>query len=236
MSSTSDTVAAIDELVSKINSYAVDVVWDAFMLKEFPGPPHLCFEAAPNGKVLRACQLLTEELRFYGKHLLSVTHVERVVLCSRLRDTAGTPCEGCTYSAIPDTILIDISGPQSRLDSFRSTFHHEFFHLLDYHANYYHPTEWYDLFDASTEYAATSDYEPRDFVSVYAMTSPNEDKAELYSHLITNYRQIQEMTQSSKVLAEKVSRLMELLRHFSSGFDERFWNRVRQRNWSSNPY
>lgn len=226
MPSLSEIVATIDELVRKIKSHGVDVLWDAFMLKEFPGPPHLCFEPAPERKVLRACRSLTQELEFYGKHLLSVTHLERIILCSGLRNTAGTPCDGCTYSAMPDAILIDISGPCSKLESFQATFHHEYFHLLDYHANYYHPTEWCDIFEASDEYAATSDYEPHDFVSIYAMTSPGEDKAELYSHLITNCRQVQRMAQSSRILAEKVFRLKGLLRQFSSDFDEQFWKRV----------
>ena len=226
MSPISETIAKVKELVRQISSYGVEVVWDAFMLKEFPGPPHLCFQPAPVSKLLRACQLLAQELKFYGKHILSVAHVERIILCSNLRDTAGTPCDGCTYSAIPDAILIDISGAGSKLKGFQQTFHHELFHLLDYHANYYHPTEWCDLFEASNEYAATSNYKPHDFVSVYAMTSPLEDKAELYAHLVTNYQRVQEMTQSSKILAEKVSRLKGLLRQFSSDFDEQFWRQV----------
>jgi len=62
------------------------------------------------------------------------------------------------------------------------------------------------------------------------MTSPAEDKAELYSYLITHYQQVLTMTQSSTILADKVLQLKGLLRQLSSDFDEQFWMRVGQRH------
>src|SRR5205807_2349389 len=66
------------------------------------------------------------------------------------------------------------------------------------------------------------------FVSRYAMTAVEEDKAEVFAHMMVGYDRLEKRTQGDRVLGLKMGRMARLLKQFSPAVDGEFWRGVRR--------
>jgi hypothetical protein len=116
--------------------------------------------------------------------------------------------------------------------------HHEFFHMLDYRMhNLYRDREWVALSPAGFEYGdggakmttpgvgELTDKIPG-FLTMYGTSGQEEDKAELFAHLIIDADYVARRATVDPSVAAKVVLIKQRLKAFDPGFDDRFWKQL----------
>ena len=184
------------------------------------------------GRLEAACLLLTNELAIYPSDIIKKSRLSRIFLVSELRHQ--TKKVGGLFTSSGNTIFLSLDQLGTNEGQKRG-FHHELFHCIDYyddllrhrdpsweHLNnppFAYSAEWNTQVDACISYNG--------FITNYSMTAVQEDKAELYSHMIVHFKDLQVLAQYDHVLKKKMSRMERLLSNFSGKYDLSFW---RQRN------
>jgi hypothetical protein len=119
--------------------------------------------------------------------------------------------------------------------------HHEFFHIIDYKddGQVYKDEAWAALNPKDFKYgdggknwqkegssttALTTKYPG--FLTHYSTTGVEEDKAELYAHLIVHPAIVNERMKTDAVLSAKVARMKALLKAFCPDMNEAWWKKV----------
>jgi hypothetical protein len=64
------------------------------------------------------------------------------------------------------------------------------------------------------------------FLNRYAMAGVEEDKAEVFAHMIVEPKMIAERVKKDKYMQAKVERMKELLVEFTPSMDKKFWEAV----------
>lgn len=181
--------------------------------------------------------LVADELGLYPAPFPRRISLRRVALCRALRE------DGLPIPSLPNyqhTLLLDAEADPAFL---RRVLHHEVFHFADLadDGQLLWDPEWDRLNPAGFEYghggrdmrdrraAETSTAEPG-FLTRYATSALEEDKAETYSLLMTQPDEVARRATAEPVLAAKVGRLRALLAALDPTIDDAFWERIaRQR-------
>ncbi len=177
--------------------------------------------------------LWIEEWSRYSKDLIVKSKVQKVVFAEKLS------MNGQPRAAVPafdlNTMYFDPAlGAHS--DSYqRSVIHHELFHMLDYRMGKLRKdTEWMALNPKDFKYGSgghnmrtagvgtLTDQIPG-FLTIYGTSALEEDKAELFAHLIVNTKFVSDLAPKDKVLQSKIDLLKKRMNEFDSGFDSKFW-------------
>lgn len=180
--------------------------------------------------------LLGEELGLYPPAFVKRTRLRRIVLC---RDLAFA---GQLRAAIPDfghgTLYLDVLRGAEDAHYVRRTIHHEFFHVVDWRddGELYADAAWSKRNPEGFRYGAGganaqdessmslwTESSPG-FLSAYARSGVEEDKAELWSFLLVHPREVAARTEEDELLRDKVAALRALAAKFSASADERFWD------------
>jgi hypothetical protein len=178
-----------------------------------------------------ACDLLTAELGIYPTSIIKASKLRRIIVCSKLRVneiSAGGALKGefgTLYLSLEDR-----QGSGYR----RLAFHHELFHCIDYNddALRYLDPDWTRLNEPGFSYSSFYRNSNKQnqivnrlgFTSHYAMSAVQEDKAELYAHMIMHYKAVERQAKSDPILKRKIDRMKQLLTHFCSDYNESFWS------------
>ena len=192
-------------------------------------------EAAPTAVRDYVEFFLHKELAVYANEVVRKSGVGRIVLCKNIA-TSGRPCNGIAEMKIlqlpfwKNTIYLSVKESRSAYD--RATIHHELFHAIDFHDDFWRYTdlEWPKLnakdFQYGTiAYTGNSKYKEGGFISVHGTSAVYEDKADLYAHMLVNYSGVAEQAETDPILKAKMARMKELLSKFSPQFDNEFWER-----------
>lgn len=191
---------------------------------------------APSSKNLsNAAETVQREMLIYPKEIIRSSQLKRIVFGSKLEHNKSAVAGLCL--ADKGTFYLAVNSYFETAQS-RRTFHHEFFHCIDYHDDiyrYFDPA-WAAMNQEGFEYLKDKFKANRagtinrlGFISNYAMSEVHEDKAELFSHLIVHYRSVMAQAKTDTVLQKKCQYMKNLLQKFSPKFDEYFWNE-RSRN------
>lgn len=117
----------------------------------------------------------------------------------------------------------------------RNVVHHEFFHMLDKRMNtLYIDKQWASLNPKSFKYgpggakmrklgSGELTNQIPGFLTPYGTAAVEEDKAELYSHLIVDPAFVMAQARKDTVLAKKISLLKKRLLAYDSLFSPTFW-------------
>ena len=197
--------------------------------------------AAAGSTGQRYQQLMIREFRIYPRAFLKASQLKRIIVCSRLA------FNGQLRAAIPDfarnTLYLDDSrGSRSRSYQ-RAVIHHEFFHIVDYQDDgiVYDDVHWKTLNPEDFEYGEGGSRLQEDssqsgfrnptngFLTKYSLAGVEEDKAELFAHLIVSQKIVASAVESDALLDQKVSMLKALTRRFCAELDESFWAKVASR-------
>lgn len=198
--------------------------------------------AGPAGPALADyARLLAEELALYPPALLRKARLRRLVLCSDLA------FDGKARGAIPDylrgSLYLDVARGSASPPYQRTAIHHEFFHFIDYHddGEVYRDDAWSALNPTGFRYgpggvnaqddpsgSLASESIPG-FLTTYATTGVEEDKAEVFSRLVMVPREIERRGAADPIVGRKVARMKDMLRAFEPSVDEGFWRRVADR-------
>lgn len=200
------------------------------------GPIEGAAAAAPD--LQRYERLFCEEFSLYPPTLIQKTKLRRVVVCTQLMFS------GQRRYAVPDfehdTYYLDVGTgiPSSRY--LRHVIHHDFFHIVDVRDDglLYEDERWRILnpddfqygkggaaaLDNSATGILTNKYPG--FLTHYATTGVEEDKAEVFSHLIVNGDLVSKRTEDDPVLKEKVEFIKALTARFCEEVNSDFWKRA----------
>jgi hypothetical protein len=66
------------------------------------------------------------------------------------------------------------------------------------------------------------------FLTRYSMSEVAEDKAEVFSHMVTDYRAVEKRAACDGVVRAKVSRMREIVEAFCPQVDAAWWNEARR--------
>ena len=197
-------------------------------------------EAKPN-HLKSYVPILASEWSLYPPELIQRTGLRRIILCQSLSFA------GQLRTAIPDfensDLYLDVERGRYAERYVRLVIHHEFYHLIDYRddGSLYADEKWVALNPVGFKYGrggknAQSDAtvsllnnDQPGFLNRYATTGVEEDKAEIFAHLIVNPQKLDERTKSDAIVADKARRMKELLQKFCPQVDGRFWESAAKR-------
>jgi hypothetical protein len=177
----------------------------------------------------RVAELVAAELERYPRAFLEAARLQRVVLCSGLSEG------GVVIPSLPNfhrSLLLDVDADAAYL---RRLVHHEVFHFADYADDdqVQRDPQWAALNDRWFVYGsggrfvrdpASSHKSERDgFVTRYAESALEEDKAETFAFVMTEPAWIEARGKSDAVLARKVFAVKRQLERLDPSLGERFW-------------
>ena len=180
-----------------------------------------------------ATVLVADELALYPPGLLGRSGLRRVALCSTLREN-GAPIPSLpNYRA---TMLLDVDAAP---DFLRRLVHHEVFHFADLAEDgvlLWDP-DWERLNPPGFEYgrggrdmrepsASALTEERAGFLTRYATSALEEDKAETFALLVTQPDDVERRAAHDAVLAAKVARVREVVASLDPSADQAFWARI----------
>lgn len=182
---------------------------------------------------------LSKELSIYSAKVFKQSKLRSIILCKKLvsggdrkAGLAALKLQGLIW-LLGNNIYFDVEAP---LDSYaRKVIHHELYHLIDCcdDFNGLYDNHWKKLNHSGFTYyddlLVGQQHKPaakpaNGFISTYAMTAVEEDKAETFSHMIVDYKGIEKVAKTDAVLRRKMERMKVLMNKFSSEFDDSFWN------------
>lgn len=184
----------------------------------------------------RAATVLEEELARYPEQILARSRLRRVLLCSDLRE------DGQAIPSLPNTLqtlLLDVNARPAYL---RRLVHHELFHFIDYADDdqLLRDARWEKLNDPYFLYggggrtmrdpdSSTLEEHRPGFLSRYSTSALEEDKAEVFSFLMTTPGAVQAIAARDPVVGAKVRSVKEQVRRLLPELNDHFWSQVETR-------
>ena len=135
-------------------------------------------------------KIISENLSIYSKEFLKKINLRYIVMCKNLS------ISGINTAGIPDnkmrTLILDINFNKKY---FERAIHHEIFHIInDQHKIKFNENEWKKMNKLNFKYSKCSTCTQKlnldtynkteGFFSEYSKTTPSEDMAEVFSHLM----------------------------------------------------
>ncbi len=197
--------------------------------------PGIAARPAGPAEVGRAVLLVARELERYGAAVLPRLPLRRVVLCADL--TANDGRRGGLALVGRGVILLDVGGPDREDIALRRAIHHEIGHVLDgaFRGEAMRDERWSRLNPAEFTYGGARDRagqlevlgedpggrpDAPGFVTYYAMTSPREDRAEVFSAMMTDPEELRVAAAEDPILRAKCRLLRSELVAWAPAFAE----------------
>ena len=189
-------------------------------------------EAASEIELARAARVLEQELARYPRRFLTQSRLRRVVVTRSLSE-GGAPIP--SLPNLEGALLLDADAPEAFL---RRLVHHEVFHFVDYAGDDQLKSDpsWQRLNDRWFVYGSGGRYarapgsarltaDLPGFVSKYATSGLEEDKAETFAFLMAAPARLEAIATRDTVIRAKISALKAELQKFCPEIDGRFWAR-----------
>ncbi|MBW2459162.1 MAG: hypothetical protein JRI68_31990 [Deltaproteobacteria bacterium] len=189
--------------------------------------------AADEGPLAAATVVLVDELSLLPRSFLERAGLRRVMLCAELREARRPIPSLPNYR---NTLLLDAEASPSYL---RRLIHHEVFHFADladdgvvladpgYRALTPPGFEYGSGGRTMRERSSSAFGEaPAGFVSRYATSAIEEDKAEVFAFLMTRPAAMDQLGRRDPVVAAKAAYVRMVVALLSDELDEAFWRAV----------
>lgn len=196
---------------------------------------------APKTAVDSYLALFAGEWSLYPPDLVRRSRLKKVVFCRNLA------FENQPRTGIPDfehdALYLDVTrGRHSEL-YVRKVIHHEFFHIIDLRddGQLYEDERWARLNPPGFKYGpggvrlqddptvTVTGKEAPGFLNRYGMSGVEEDKAELFAHMMVEPEVVADRARRDAYVRAKVERMRELLEQFSPRMDAAFWKTVERK-------
>tara|TARA_B100000497_G_C7510178_1_gene310832 strand:+ start:12 stop:734 length:723 start_codon:yes stop_codon:yes gene_type:complete len=165
-------------------------------------------------------QIISKNLDRYSKEFLKEINLKYIVMCENLS------ISGINTAGIPDhvmkTLILDLKFNEKY---FERVIHHELFHIInDGFKDLFDENEWKNFNKSTFKYADCSTCSKKlgldtyantnGFFTEYSKTTPSEDMAEVFSHLISkNYK-----ISNDPILSKKIEFIKNKLREIDKNF------------------
>ncbi len=226
----------IDSLDSLASHYSikVEVVTQAYL---WQGEGYkVVSDAVPATDLARYTPLFVKEWSLYPVSLMAKARVRRIVIGSNIR------MDGQPRAAVPasddDTLYYDATLGAKVPHYQRIVLHHEFFHLIDDRSGWMRrDPDWAALNLHDFHYGSGGDKmrehgsgELTDkipgFLTPYGTSAVEEDKAELFAHLVVDPEFVKKRAAADPVVASKIKLLKSRLAQFDPDMGEAFWKQM----------
>lgn len=210
------------ELLVATRSFRLDLVDGALSGR----PP-------PAGRLQRAVRAVTSELERYPKAFLKASRFERVLLCKGLEQGKEAIPSLPNYE---HTLLLDVDAPPGFL---RRLLDHELFHFADFADDgvLKRDPAWAKLNDHYFVYGdggrfmrqpgvARLNPDLPGFVSKYATSALEEDKAETFAFMMVAPHAVARIAARDAIVRAKVRAIRAQLFRLSPALNDAFWRRV----------
>lgn len=191
--------------------------------------------AAPTKELATYLPILRDEFLLYPPELVKKCRLKRIILCTKL--AYGGQFRGAIPDFEHDDLYYDINFGRYDELYVRRCIHHEFFHVVDWQDDYelYSDKKWAALNAPDFKYgkggaAAQDDNEMSvitdkypGFMTKYSTTGVEEDKAEVFAHLVVCGKLVDKRSGNDPVLRAKAKMMMALVETFSPKTDQKFW-------------
>ena len=189
-------------------------------------------------KVLKYLKLLQQELNKYPKTFLQRAGVKRIVVCKGLSSLGYSAC------GFPDpggkAVYYNYTAFNNAYS--RKTIHHELYHMIEAKFNrniYYKDPDWSKLNSKDFKYGkggrkfawgesnSKKPFHPKiGFVTVYATSALEEDKAEVYAALFVEEINacLHDWIREDEILKNKVNYMKDFLLQCCDGMTSDFWD------------
>ena len=165
-------------------------------------------------------QIISNNLDRYSKEFLKEINLKYIVMCENLS------ISGINTAGIPDhvmkTLILDLKFNERY---FERVIHHELFHIInDGFKDLFDENEWKNFNKSTFKYADCSTCSKKlgldtyantnGFFTEYSKTTPSEDMAEVFSHLVSkNYK-----ISNDPILSKKIEFIKNKLRKIDKNF------------------
>ena len=165
-------------------------------------------------------QIISNNLDRYSKEFLKEINLKYIVMCENLS------ISGINTAGIPDhvmkTLILDLKFNERY---FERVIHHELFHIInDGFKDLFDENEWKNFNESTFKYADCSTCSKKlgldtytntnGFFTEYSKTTPSEDMAEVFSHLVSkNYK-----ISNDPILSKKIEFIKNKLRKIDKNF------------------
>jgi hypothetical protein len=194
-------------------------------------------KSASKADVDQYLEIFTFEWSLYPPELVKRTGLKTIVFCKELAFAKQL------RTAVPDfknnVLYLDVLRGREDSDYVRKVIHHEFFHIVDLRDDglLYEDERWAKLNPKGFRYGpggaslqddptVTKPLADLGFLNRYAAAGVEEDKAEVFAHLMVEPQKMAKRAASDKYIQAKVNRMKELLTAFTPKVDEAFWKSV----------
>ena len=165
-------------------------------------------------------KIIAKNLNIYSKQFLKKINLKYIVMCENLS------ISGINTAGIPDhlmkTLIIDLKFDEKY---FERVIHHELFHIIDDgYESLFNENEWKKLNEKTFKYADCSTCTKKigldtykktnGFFTEYSKSTPSEDMAEVFSHLIKK----KYINSNDKILNKKVEFIKNKLKKIDNTF------------------
>lgn len=199
-------------------------------------------KAASDPDIAKYARLLTEEWSLYPIPFVRAAKTRRIVIC---RDLA---LDGQVRAAVPafatDTMYFDVALGSYNEHFQRVVIHHEYFHVIDERlGNMRLDPDWNALNPPGFKYGSggekmrtsgvgeLTDRIPA-YLTPYGTSAVEEDKAELFAHLIVDPSFVSQRASKDAFLRAKVELLKKRLGAFVASLDGAWWEAIAKRRTS----
>ena len=219
------------EIITAKNDFLVKTKWGAIWGRE-----------ASLGNLDHYVPLLDREMRIYPASLFKAAGVKRIVLCE------GLVFDRQLRNAIPDfssnTYYLEIKRGADNRRYLALVFHHDLFHFIDWRddGQLYQDERWTSLNPPTFKYGkggrnsqdqrSTSVLTDRypGHLNHYSTTGVEEDKAEIFAHLLINSIYVESRITKDAILLRKIERMKEMVKAFCAECGDDLWSKSRKIN------
>ena len=192
-------------------------------------------------KLYRFLQLFEEEIQRYPESFFKKNRISTIALVKK-HFFDKRPIEGL-YDTGYNRIFLDFSRNYDNPVLQRHNIHHEIYHMIGYqvdHALDHRDPSWemlnvkgFAYGDIHKKKVLLNQYNylasgMPGFVTEYAMTSPEEDKAEIFACLMirAQHKLVNKWVAKDKILKNKISVLKDFIQRFCPDMNEEFWKNI----------
>ncbi len=198
----------------------------------------LRFDAPSREEVARYSAIFVFEFGAYPVTFIQATDLDRIVLCRRL-EYQGRPVQALTGGG---TLFLDVVAARYNRLYERAVIHHEFFHIVDMSDDrrYVDPT-WERINPTTFRYSGDAwslrsddgvwhlDDSLVGFLNRYSTAAVEEDKAEIFAHMMVQPQEVQRRAEGDVIIRSKSDAMRGLLRRMSPDMDDGFWAQIDSR-------
>ena len=189
-----------------------------------------------------AVNIIKDEINIYPQDFLNKSGLKFIMICDDITSDSKLTILGLapvhydqtagvfwiSINAINNTRLIS----DNKINKTKNVFHHEYYHIIDSNlTNVIMDKEWEAINKnpySNTPLGGGLDFDNsiKGFATEYSRNNQSEDKAELFTMLITRNKDIKKLLKKDEILYQKAKLLIKRLKSISPTINKDFWNKL----------